>query len=206
MQDADIGFVVQALSRVDLATLRSYFPEGDFDCHPFRPTRWMLRFELGGDHPNGSSARVMQSAARAGVLFRSLFAAETPLLVLIEQWGAKLRSGPLLREVFGGLPEAESAPPCECCEQPQRIRLFEWRWQGEAVDRILAATANAEQGFSPKLQNRVWFFDTDKRCAFHMYDDRGCYAFFDLRVERRAMRHQHDEWLAENQRGPGAWS
>lgn len=202
MQDADTGFLVEALSRVHFATLRSCFPEGDFDCHPFRPTPWMLRFELGGDHPDGSSARVMQSAARASVLFRSLFAAETPLLVLIEQWGAKLRSGRLLWEVFGELPEAESAPPCECCEQRLRIHLFEWCWQGAAVDRLLAATANAEQGFSPGLQNSVWFFDAERRCAFHMYDDRGCYAFFDLRVERRNFRQQHAGWLAAYQDRP----
>lgn len=196
---------MNAPAQLTFQELRSHFPDGRFDCHPFRPTLWMLRFELGGDHPNGSAARVAQSAARAGVLFRRLFREQSRLIILIEQWGEELRSRAVIEEAFGPLPEAELSGPCECCEGPMQARILEWHWRPGAVDRLLAATANGEQGFLPRLDECIWFFEPQSGRAFQMYDDRGCFVFLPDEEALQSFRKEHRAWLAKYQGGPAAW-
>ena len=142
-----------------------------------------IRFDLQNDSPTANDSYFREVARRASVLFRAVFQADDPILVVHQQWRGKRfrikRSSYLLRQL--NLSKAQLAFQQIANPYPQSFQPGRW-------NRVCAVTtasripfseilgAISHQDFPPKkpvVHGDTFFLNQRTGIIFHMYDDRG---------------------------------
>lgn len=183
-----------------IETLRQAFPEADFTRHPCIISDHHLRFELGGDYPNRSELRVEQAVQRASCLFGELFAPSSELTILIDDYddsGQEILSSlprGVISTVIRDYPAQYETIVCDGCKTPPVRRIFTCSPAWVDHRTLFRYVANTEQGRTPRINQRIYFFDVLRGIGFFMYDDRGCLIFFADRKSYREHRHWRVEW------------
>ena len=142
-----------------------------------------IRFDLQNDSPTADDSYFREVVRRASVLFRAVFQADDPIIVVHQQWRGKRlrikRSSYLLRQL--NLSKAQLAFQQINNPYPQSFRPGRW-------NRVCAVTtasripfseileAISHQDFPPKkpvVHGDTFFLNQRTGIIFHMYDDRG---------------------------------
>ena len=129
--------------------------------------------ELADDFESGTAERANHSALRAIEIFQKLFKSkESEVFVLIYEF-AEPNSfdapNEYLHFQFQNNIEKQilDIEDCKIYIYKAKLKNIEWK-------NILNAIANAELGFKPAIDQKIYFFDVEKNIDFYMYDDRGC--------------------------------
>ncbi|MCB2408145.1 DUF3885 domain-containing protein [Hymenobacter lucidus] len=181
-----------------------------------------IRFELGGELPNGTQQRVEQASQRAATIFRETFTnSDAELWVLIYEYQDESFYGATrdyleqqfpaavyarfynqLEMVDTGNEAGEAVDPdnAELAKDQIRLIIGKVRQKDIAVENILRGIANLEMGFKPALEERIFFIDPQTNRIFYMYDDRGCIVGSNAADTIRPLYQQHNEWIVDYHR------
>jgi hypothetical protein len=187
------------------SAIATTFPDADLDRHPIDFGDAHLRFELGGDHSNGSDERISQATQRAVALFRHVFSVADPLILIINDWDWAGRemwpsepAGHLL-SLIGGQPGGQQfeeivGPAAGSSYHrlitPALVRDLDYR-------RIFEGITNREQGRLPRINESVYFVSAARGLVFHMYDDRGCLIYADAPEKLQSLYAERQAWLVD---------
>ncbi|MBI2797633.1 MAG: DUF3885 domain-containing protein [Gemmatimonadetes bacterium] len=196
------------------ACLAARFPESDLaqaaapfihDVH--------LRFDLGGQLPNGSDERLAQVASRAATIIAGCFAPADRLLLLVNDWpGPDAMFGDttpghlyqlLGRHAVLGTDHRRVTMPREPGDdEPYSFEqvLVAAPFANLAWREILAGIANYEQGREPGIGQGVYFIAPENGIVFHMYDDRGFLVFADDPARIAHLYRAHNDWIVDHWR------
>ena len=199
--------------------LQSYFdrvyPNTKIDTEHTLVGQVHIRFELGAGKGNGTIGRVNQSTSRALAIFNDTFTDPTKeiFILIYEYQGENIfnasndylhhqfpadRFGSFynqLEEVNTGDYTTDENGNDILETNEVRIIIGKLPVKDIKVKNILNGIANTEMGFTPGIDQRVFFFDplTDK--AFHMYDDRGCYVWSNDAGKIRDIFLKRNNWI-----------
>jgi hypothetical protein len=170
-----------------------------------------IRFELGGDEANGSVARVNQAVERGLTIFNDTFPEPTQeLFILIYEYDDIFRHfnaylhqqflpfgfEHFYKETITFTDEYAAPDGHKILEETEvRIMIGKLLVKHLRMHQILRGIANAEMGFSPKIGQKIFFFDPKTDRAFHMYDDRGCYVWSDQAEKIREIYIKRNHWI-----------
>jgi hypothetical protein len=204
--------------------LQSYFdkvyPYSKIDMEHTLGGQVHIRFELGEGKENGTTERVNQSTNRALTIFNETFYKTTQeIFVLIYEYQDSNifnisndylhKQFPIDRfeEFYNQL------VPINTCNfttnengndvlenYEVRIIIGKLLVKDINVQNILIGIANAEMGFDPGIDQRVFFIDPITDRAFQMYDDRGCYVWSDKADKIRDIFIKRNDWINEYHR------
>ena len=189
-----------------LGFIRGTFPMANIWSNPITFSDVHLRFELGGEHPNGSEERVLQAAQRAQELFSQFFLQDDLVTLIVNEWGI---SGDELwptepKEFLNSLiVDSESKVIHDSIIEPGddevafRQRFLETPTREINSKRIFEGIANREQGRTPCLNEAIYFVSTSRKIAFYMYDDRGCLIFANAKSMLAGLYRDKNAWLVD---------
>ena len=197
--------------------LVTYFPSGNIVESFTLGGNFELRFELGGDLPNGSKQRIEQATNRACRLFNEFFPNKNAEIWLL----AYEDLNPYFDETLNQyLPALLKSSKLECYEEIElscHSGSFEYDENGHSVPRfydakllisklkienlpieaIFSGIASFEMGSSPCLPQEIYFYEVDTDKSFRMYDDRGCYLWANEKNKLESLFHSYFEWIPE---------
>ncbi len=163
-----------------------------------------IRFDLGGNHKNGTSKRVKQATDRAVTLFNDTFTnQDNEIWVLIYEYPEpnfyKVTNeylhqqfpSELFNEFYNQLEQADED------ETQKRIIIGKLPVKDIEIKNILNAIANTEMGFEPKINQQIFFIDSLTDKAFQMYDDRGCFVWSDNADKIRNIYVKRNKWIVD---------
>ena len=176
-----------------------------------------IRFELGGELKNRTTERAHQSTERAMTIFTDTFQDPTAeIFVLIYEYqGENIfnASNDYLHKQFPANLFANFYNQLEIVntryftsddngndvleKDEVRIIIGKLPVKNINVRNILNGIANAEMGFDPAIDQRVFFFDPLTNTAFQMYDDRGCYVWSDKADNIRGIYIKRNDWIVD---------
>ena len=168
-----------------------------------------LRFELGLGHRNGTKERLRQATQRAVELFGDCFeAAETELLVLVYEYPNDYPPSSGLHRELTHLytlfsPSVQWSTYWRKMEEMDfdfKVLIGKMRVADVQVSGVMHGIACSEMGFSPYVEQSVFFFAPALRKAFYMYDDRGCSIWSDDVERLRSIFEQRNEWIVDYHR------
>lgn len=169
-----------------------------------------IRFELGGELPNGTKERVEQSVQRALTIFEETFEMpDNEIWVLIYEYQRESLFGGIanyLRKQFLAAVFAEFYSQLEMVTNAsfdtQEVRIIIGKVKVKEINiiNILTAIANTEMGFEPSLDERIFFIDSRDNRLFHMYDDRGCFVESNTADNIRDLYLKRNEWIVNYHR------
>ena len=178
-----------------------------------RGLKYHLRFELGDTLENGTKERVVQATKRATELFKNHIDENSSVYLVVYDFNNGMFSQTpnhiydLLK-----LDDIES----EQFEENLALRYFDnedeiertkgrlsiYRAERNKIkySEIFNAIANNEMGFTPTIDQLVYFFQPESKKWFWMYDDRGCLMFSDDILYLKHNLEKFDNWIVEAQR------
>jgi hypothetical protein len=180
-----------------------------------------IRFELGGEElENGTTERVNQAVERACTLFNDTFTnSDNEIWVLIYEYeGENIfnASNEYLHQQFPKNRFKEFYNKKENVitryfttdengnEVPEKdeVRIIIGKVPSSEIniEGILRGIANAEMGFEPAIDQRIFFFDETSNKAFQMYDDRGCYIWSNEADTIRDTYLKRNKWIVDYHR------
>jgi Domain of unknown function (DUF3885) len=80
-----------------------------------------------------------------------------------------------------------------------KAKITVGRFPVKSVDirNILNGIANRDNGLEPIITQSVYFFDSNQKIGFHMYDDRGCYIWSDDSSRIKHIYNNRIKWINE---------
>lgn len=176
-----------------------------------------IRFELGGELRNGTKKRVNQAVERALAIFEDAFPdTDDEVFVLVYDYkvvtfnngSADFLYGQFPKDAFGGFyNQVESVNTRYYVSDEKGNETFEKADVKIVIGKlpikrinvrnILNGIANAEMGFEPSIDQRVFFFNPKTDVGFQMYDDRGCYTWSAMPDKIRSVYKKRKEWIVE---------
>lgn len=178
-----------------------------------------IRFELGDELKNGTTERVDQAVNRACILFNDAFTnKEQEIWILIYEYEENMfdASNEYLHQQFPPNKFSEFYNKKEKVisrflttdengnEIPEKdeVRIIIGKLPVSEINAegILRGIANLEMGFSPAIDQRIFFFDPISNKAFQMYDDRGCYIWSDVADNIRDIYIKRNNWIVDYHR------
>jgi hypothetical protein len=183
--------------------LQSYFdrvyPDSKIDTEHSLGGQVHIRFELGEGKENGTMERVNQSIDRAVTIFNETFTdqAHEIFILIYEYQGENIchASNDYLHKQFLNDRFEKFYNQLEVVntryfttdesgndfleKDEARIIIGKLPITEIKVINILNGISNAEMGFDPAINQKIFFFDPTTDRAFQMYDDRGCYVWSD---------------------------
>jgi hypothetical protein len=201
---------------IDPEGFRSYiaaaFPVAVLDRHPIDFGTVHLRFELGYGHPNGSDERIIQATQRATRLFREMFSEDDSLILIIKDFDSSGKeicpSNPPghLYTLIRGFGDRRAS--VEIVQVPDVSEDYSYRQllvpaSVRELDcyKIFQGITHREQGRLPRINEAVYFVNTDRDIVFHMYDDRGCLLYADRPDKLQRLYRERSDWLVDYHRG-----
>jgi hypothetical protein len=166
-----------------------------------------LRFELGGDHSNGTDERITQATDRAAELFLACNSADDDLVLIITDWDSpgdqmlSTESQKYLYSLLSGFHNSHRvakmvATPTGSYPQvlfPTSLGKIDYR-------NILRGIAHLEQGRVPRIHASIYFLNQTRNLVFWMYDDRGCVIYADSRATIQSLYERRNDWLVDYHR------
>ncbi|MBF9239935.1 DUF3885 domain-containing protein [Hymenobacter sp. BT683] len=179
-----------------------------------------IRFDLGGELPNATVARVEQASQRALTLFRETFenvSDEIWVLIYEYQGDSLFNETPnYLAEQFPKLLFATFYNQLEVIDNgcsytdesgaeikseiEARIIIGKVKVSEIQINNILTALANAEMGFEPAITQRIYFINPQTDRIFRMYDDRGCLIDSNSADSIRKLYIERSAWIVDYHR------
>jgi hypothetical protein len=205
--------------------LQSYFdrvyPRSQIDTEYSLGGHVHIRFELGGgQHKNGTIERVNQATERAITLFTDTFQdPSSEIFVLIYEYEGEnifQASNDYLHNQFPAdrfikfynhlefvdIGFSTTDENGNYVSEKAEVRIIIGKLPVKYINarNILEGIANTEQGFTPGIDQRIFFFDpiTDK--AFHMYDDRGGFVWSNHADKIRDIYIKRNNWIVDYHR------
>lgn len=204
--------------------LQSYFdrvyPYANIDTEHTLGGQVHIRFELGDDIENGTIERVSQATDRALTIFNDTFPDSIAdiFIVIYEYQGRNIfnASNDYLHKQFPADKFSKFYNQLEMVDTPYfttdengndvleknevRVIIGKLPVKDISARNILNGIANTEMGFTPSIDQRIFFFDpiTDK--AFYMYDDRGCFVWSNNADKIRDIYIKRTDWIVEYHR------
>lgn len=174
-----------------------------------------IRFELGGDLDNGTIQRVQQVTDRATTIFNDTFTnADALIYVLIYDYNKS--PGKYLYEQFAKEQFARFYNQAQTINnnyliadesgndsfEKEEIKLIIGKLPVSTINisNILNGIANAEMGFAPCINQRIYFFEPVTDRGFYMYDDRGCYVWSNDADKIRDIYTVRNNWIVDYHR------
>ena len=174
-----------------------------------------IRFELAEGKKNGTTERVNQSTERALTIFTDTFDnSDQEIWVLIYEYqGTNIfhATNDYLHDQFPADRFANFYNQLEIVNtrffttdengkdvlDKDEIRIIIGKLPVKDINvrNILKGIANAEMGFDPGIDQRVFFFDPLNDKAFQMYDDRCCYIWSDSANKIRDISNKRNDWI-----------
>ena len=197
-------------AKVDPIEFREYlsevFSDARLETHPINFGEIHLRFELGGNHPNGSGERIDQAVERSVILFSTINKLSDDIVLVVNDWDLNSNEfwtsepSDYLFSLLQGY-DAELA----CSEliydddsQPiSRQTLYQTSIRKIAYSSILQGIANLEQGKSPAIGESIYFINRSRNIVFYMYDDRGCLIYADTPATLSELYTTRKSWLVQ---------
>lgn len=204
--------------------LQSYFdrvyPHAKIDTEHTLGGQVHIRFELGDDIKNGTLERVSQATERALTIFSDTFPdPTTDIFVLIYEYQGRNcygASNDYLHRQFPADKFSKFYNQLEMVHtsyfttdengndvlEKNEVRIIIGKLPVKDINarNILNGIANTEMGFTPNINQIIFFFDpiTDK--AFYMYDDRGCFVWSNKADKIRDIYIKRANWIVEYHR------
>lgn len=187
--------------------LATTFPHAQLGTHPIDFGDIHLRFELGGEHPNGTEERIMQATERATDLFLACNSADDELVLIITDWDSSghewLPTEPpnYLESLLSGFHNGSRVTKWMATEKGSYPQWL-FRTTTREVDHrnLLRGIAHLEQGRVPRINASIYFLNRTRNLVFHMYDDRGCIIYAGSRATIQSLYEQRNDWLVERHR------
>ena len=197
--------------------LVSFFPTASIS-EPFAfGGDFELRFELGGDLPNGSRERIEQATNRACTIFNEFFANKNAEIWILAYEDLNPYFDKTLNQYLSSLLKSSKLECYEEIELSCHSGSFEYDENDNSVPRfydaklivakikienlpieeLLRGIASFEMGCTPCLPQEIYFYEVDTDKAFRMYDDRGCYLWANEKNKLVSLFHTYSEWIPE---------
>lgn len=142
-----------------------------------------MRFELGDCIENGTIERINQSTTRATELFENFFDKDSELFILVYDFNFNkvsyldeiLSSESIKNEQYcDSLTLKSFTNPPKIEKVNQKLNIYFTKRININYLKIFTGIANYEMGFTPIIEQSVYFFEPKTKKWFWMYDDRGC--------------------------------
>lgn len=167
-----------------------------------------IRFELGGELPNGSSKRVEQATRRCQKIFEKCFVGLNDIWVLVYDYEQNqlVRDSTYLYkqlqpEYFKELAlfnEAITNNDLETVET--NIVIGKPEIELLNTQNFFEGIANSEMGLEPSICQSVYFISPVNGIMLHMYDDRGCNVISPEADYIRSVYNEYNSWILEYNR------
>ena len=206
--------------------ISKHFPQSDLSpTESYISSESHLRFELGDDLENGTEARVNQCLLRATQIFEEHFKPNDTVDILIKtfEYAEGVRDfysknkGYFEKQInsFNDLSITQESEIIEEFDEALNEndvmemtdfttthiqRIFSLELEKIKYKNIFKALINLEMGFEPKISERVYFINRRNNVAFHIYDDRGCLLFSELKETLKPTYIKFNSWLVDYHR------
>ncbi len=189
--------------------LDACYPNSQIEQQNSLGSRINLRFELGEGFPNGSINRVNQATERATLLFEDTFPdPNTQLLVLIYEYPNQNPQANFFNTDHQYLYTLFSDSVAfstywrrlQDMDKLFKIAIGKLRVADMQIRNILNGIAKSEMGYSPSVDQSLFFFSPSTQRAFYMYDDRGCSIWSDAVAKIRDIFFQRNDWIVDYHR------
>lgn len=197
--------------------LSTYFPSSNIIEYFTLGGNFELRFELGGDLPNGSKQRIEQATNRACTVFNEFFLNPNAEIWLLAYEDLNPYFDETLNQYLPALLKSSKLKCYEEIELSCHSGSFEYDENDNSVPRfydakLIAAKvkienlpikdlckgiASFEMGKMPCIPQELYFYHAESDKAFRMYDDRGCYLWSNDKIKLKSMFHAYFEWIPE---------
>ncbi len=197
--------------------LSTYFSSSNIEEYFTLGGNFELRFELGGDLPNGSGLRIEQAMNRACRLFNEFFPNKNAEIWILAYEDLNPYFDDTLNQYFPSLLKSSNLECYEEIELACHSGSFDRDENGNSVPRfydakliiaklkiehlpieaIFSGIASFEMGITPCLPQEIYFYEVDTDKAFRMYDDRGCYLWANGKNKLESLFHSYFDWIPE---------
>ena len=195
--------------------LVTYFPSSNI-VEPFTlGGNFELRFELGGDLPNGSKQRIELAMNRACTIFNEFFSNQNAEIWLLAYEDLNPYFDKTLNQY---LPSLLKSSKLECYEEIElschsgssdydendnsvprfyeaKLIVAKIKTENVPIEELLRGIASFEMGHEPCISQEIYFYEADTDKAFRMYDDRGCYLWANGKNKLESLFHSYFDWI-----------
>jgi Domain of unknown function (DUF3885) len=197
--------------------LFAYFPHSNIVERFTLGGKFELRFELGGDLPNGPKLRIQQATNRACALFDAFFPNKNEEIWLLAYTDLNPYFDETLNQHLPSLLKSSNIETYEEIELACHSGSFDYDENDDSVpifydakliiakvkienlplENLFSGIASFEMGKTPCFPQEIYFFQNKSANAFRMYDDRGCYLWANEASKIKPFFEKYKNWIPE---------